>query len=909
MKKLLILFCRRAWLVLLGLLVISLLAATQLNKVRIELSADDLLVQNDPEREYYQEVSKTFSEEEVLLLYLGDEDLVTPVKLAQLVETINQLETLEFVERTESLFSVPHLKTVEGYLNKDPYFLAEKLPQDAQAAQHILEMAVTNPFVKRNLLSEKQDVMAIAIVLQSNLEDFNDQDIVGGINRVSEPLKSFYSTVFTVGYQHIRTEVATKIKQEQGDLFPLAVLALLICLFILLRQLVDILIPVMTASISILWTLGMMGFFDIPLNVVTSIIPILLIIVGSTEDIHLLSEFRRGQINGLEKLDAIEKMAVKMGGIILLTFFTTYIGFFSITLSKIEVLSQFALLSATGLLFNFMITISLIPAILKLTGDWKLDGKSRFFKTPDVGHSRPRKYYSFIDKYRVFITASLVSIAVVAVYGISYIKVNHNPIDNLNDDSPVKGYFESVNDKLSGLESMSVVIESGIQDTFLKSRYIEELQKLQNFINEQPGIRSSTSFADYLSLLNGAFQELPYSILPESDEIVNELMLFLEYDRVSSYVTEDYSRARILVRHRLSSTEEIRTVVNKVQAYIDNNLDKGLNARLTGDSMLTLSATEAMITGQLKSILVLLLSIVLIISLLFMDWKVGLIAAVPNVFPVIVLFGVMGFFEIPLNIGTTMAAAIAIGLAVDNTMHFMLRYNNELKIKRSQMAAMYSTLENEALPVFATSLSLIGGFMVFIFSDFGPVQQFGYLSAIVMLTALIADFVITPLIISALRLITLWDMFSLDLRKEVIAKSLLFKNMRPWQIRKFFLYSRVQNFQAGDSIFGLDDSSDSIYLVLRGEVEIQHFNEARDLVFQELIPLGEVFGDIAMLTESQRTSEAVALKQTSLLLVTREGIMNATNYNPIIGARLFSNLATHVSLRFSKLINELSKKN
>lgn len=908
MRKLLIFFCKYAWLVLGVLFVLSLLASTQLDKVRVELSADDLLVQDDPERDFYHEVTELFGEEEIVLLYLADSDPVAPDKLARVNQAIGELEALDFVHKTESLFSVPYLKTVEGYLNKDPYFLTDALPEDGEQAGEILKQSLLNPFVKRTLVSEDLQAMAIAIILNDDLTGVSDEELVEQINAVADQLKPYYNEVFSVGYQHVRTEVGHKIKAEQGRLFPVAVIVLLICLFMLLRQVVDILLPMATAGISILWTLGLMGLFDIPLNVVTSIIPILLIIVGSTEDIHLVSEFRRGQLNGLDKLQAIEQMALRMGGIVVLTFLTTYIGFLSIGLSKIEVLWQFGVLAASGLLLNFIITISLIPAVLRLTGDWKLDGKNHFMHTPDVGFDNAKRFFSVMNRHQLLIGLAVLLVATASIYGILSIRINHNPIDNLNEDSPVKNYFGMVNKNLSGLESFSVVIDAGIQDTFLKSRYVDELKALQDYINEQPGIRSSTSFVDYLSLLNGAFEESYEAIIPESDEIIRELMIFLQYEHVAGFVTEDYSRARIVVRHNLSSTNEVRGVVEQIQAYIDNDLDKGLKARMTGDSILTLSATDSMISGQLKSISVLMLSIIVIISLLFLDWKVGLIAAIPNIFPVVVLFGVMGYMDIPLNIGTTMAAAIAIGIAVDDTMHFMLRYNDELKSRRSQKNAIYATLHSEALPVMATSIALIGGFLVFVLSDFEPIRQFGYLSAIVMLTAVVADFVITPLLIAAMRLITVWDMLSLTLRKEVVEKSELFKNMRPWQVRRFFLSSRVINYKSGDMIFQENDKSDAIYLVLRGQISIFHVAYEKSFVMEEVIEQGGVFGDIAMLAGGNRTSTAVARRQSSLLLLSRDGINNATHYHPVISARLFFNLAVHVSTRFNRVVRDFGLK-
>lgn len=902
MRKLLILFCQNPWIVLSSILLISILAASQLSHVRVQISAEDLLVQDDPERAYFEKITQQFGDEKVILLYLSDEQILEKDKLETLKTVIGEIETLDFVDRAESLFSVPYLKTIDGYLNKDPY-LAE-LPATAEQAGDLLDKASLNPFIKHTLLSDNHQVMAVAIILKNDLAAFTDQLITDALKKASSQLESSYAQVFTIGYQHVRQEVAEEIKAEQGDLVPIAVAALLIALFILLRQLLDILIPVMTAGLSILWTLGLMGFFDIPLNVVTSMVPILLIIVGSTEDIHLLAEFRRGQHNGMEKLKAIEQMAKKMGGIIALTFITTYMGFLSVSLSKIEVLWQFGALSATALMINFIITISLIPALLRLAGNWQLDGHSRFFKSPDVEPSRARSFYLWLHRFRWFIGFGVLGISIASIAGMFLIKVNHSPIDSLSKDSQVKAHFEFVNDHLSGLESMSIILDSGIQDTFLKVRYLEEINAIQEYMLSNESIRSTTSFNDYLSLLNAAFEELPEPLMPDSDEIISELMIFLKYQHVQAYVSEDFSKARILVRHNISSTHELQQVVDGLREYIDKNLDEGLEGTVTGDSVLTLSATKAMISGQLQSILVLLGIIIVIISMLFLDWKVGLIAAIPNIFPVIVLFGVMGLMDIPLNIGTTMAAAIAIGIAVDDTMHFMLRYNSELKSKKSKYAAMYETLHSEALPVFASSLALISGFLVFSFSSFEPVAQFGLLSAIVMFAALVADFVITPLAISTLRLVTLWDLLSLSLRREVIEKSLLFKDMRPWQIRKFILASSVQHFRKGQKIFNQNDESDSMYMVMRGNVLVRHIGTRDDEEILETILPGDVFGDISMLANLPRSSEATATEQTSLLVLTMDSIHSTTNYHPVISSKLFFNIATHVSQRFSALIHK-----
>lgn len=898
MRRVLNLFSKHPWLTLLVLFTLSLVAATQLKHLVVKISADELLVIDGEEQLYYQEIQDRFGDERINLLVLEDQDVLAADKLKVLQSIVSEIEALRFVERVDSLFSVPYLRTVDGYLDKEPYL--HRLPETSEDSRQLLEQALKNPFLENVLLSSDGQTMALAIVMKKTSTEFDDLEVTRSLDQITSRLDSVYETVFSIGFPYVRIEIADKIQEEQTDLFPYAVLALLVALFILLRQFLDILSPIVTAGGSILWILGFMGYFGIPLNVVTSIVPVLLVIVGSTEDIHLLAEFRRAQREGVGTERAIDQMSRKLGRTVLLTFITTYLGFLSVGLSGIQVLGQFALVAATGLLFNFLITISVIPAGLAIAGKWQLDGRSKLY---DQSIWRwTGRYCQVLRARRRFVLWAVFVLAFVAAAGIPRIKINHNAMDSLAQDSAAKGHFLEVNERLAGLESLSIIIDSGIEDTFLHLRYLEELVNIQRFIREQGYSKATTSFADYLSLLNGAFEELDHPEFPDSDDVVSELMIFLNYKHVKAYVSEDYSQARILVRHNMESTEELQGFVDALEGFLATQLDSGLQSHITGDSIQTLTATRAMVEGQLTSIVILLVIIILIISLVFLDIKAGLLAAIPNFFPVIVLFGVMGYTGIPLNIGTTMAAAIAIGVAVDDTLHFMLRYNQQLQSAKSGFDAMHRTIHNEALPMISTSIALIAGFLVFTLSDFQPIVQFGQLSALVIATALLSDFILTPLLISSLRLVTLWDLMSMELRQQVIDKSELFDGMHPWQIRRFFLSSTIFKLKAGDDVFVVGDASNEMYLVVDGKIDVFILTKDKTRLFEEVFTRGDVFGDIALLANSPRRTNARASEDAMLLVLSREDINSSTRLRPIVSAKFFMNLSTLISKRLIYLM-------
>ena len=207
-------------------------------------------------------------------------------------------------------------------------------------------------------------------------------------------------------------------------------------------------------------------------------------------------------------------------------------------------------------------------------------------------------------------------------------------------------------------------------------------------------------------------------------------------------------------------------------------------------------------------------------TILFLRVKAGLLSLVPNLFPIVIIFGIMGFFDIPLNTGTAMIAAISIGIAVDDTIHLMVRYNNEMKRLNDQQEAMVVSLRSESTPVISTSLALALGFFILVVSNFMPIIYFGGLSAIVMMLALTGDLCLTPILLSTTKLITLWDMMSLDLKERVITESPLFRNMRPWQIKKIVLLAHLKEFAKNTPIIIKGETGRSMYLILDGGARV-----------------------------------------------------------------------------------------
>jgi len=898
MRNIIIFSARHPWLVLLFTFSVTIVAIPQLGQLKFNISAQSMMLEDGADVKFYRETLDTFGSENVTILFISDTDLFEPEKLRNIKKAIDGITGLSFVTRVESLYSINNIETVNDSIRLLPYL--GKIPDTQKGAKAIKKNALKNPFVANNLLSPSGKSMAVNIYFNSKINTPEyDQLVTKEIERLIAPLDKNLETVFQIGSSTIRTSISEKILHDQRTVLPFALFILLATLGLTLKRLSSVIIPLLTAGLSVVWTLGLMAALDIPINVMTSIVPALLVIIGSTEDIHLLSEYRAGISNGLDRRAAIDHMGSKMAIAVSLTFITTYLGFFSISLNNLQLLKEFGLVASTGLLLNFLITILLVPVLLHFFGSAKSSEQGRK-KDTSIQRLAVSVFHFIQDHRRATIVISIM-ILLLSFIGASSLRVNNNSLDYFEDESPMLQRIHILEDELAGMHTFSIVLTSGIEGTFLKVRYLEEIQKLQNFLTKSGIADKTLSFADYLTVVNRAMDaegegEL---YLPEDDALVQEYMLFLKHEHVKSFVSGDYSKARILVRHRIESSYKLGQALDKIQAFADTDLDSGLRLQTTGQSVLTAKAADYLATAQAKSLLLMIVVIMVIVAFLFVNFKVGILAIIPNLFPIIILFGVMGFSGIPLDTGTAMTAAIAIGICVDDTLHFMIRYHQVSQTEKNEQRILEQTVHEESIPIVSTSIALAFGFAALGMSSFPPIANFGFLSALVMLLALVATFVITPTLLSYTRLITVWDLLSVQLKTQVIRNCKLFVGMRPSQIKKTILLSRIQTFAEGELVIKEGEISEEFYVILEGSADARISSpDDKDIKFRRM-ETGEVFGEIALVAKIPRTADVVATQNLKVLVIDWDSISRVTKVYPRISAKLFRNLSSILGERLA----------
>ena len=280
----------------------------------------------------------------------------------------------------------------------------------------------------------------------------------------------------------------------------------------------------------------------------------------------------------------------------------------------------------------------------------------------------------------------------------------------------------------------------------------------------------------------------------------------------------------------------------------------------------------------------------------------------PNLFPIIILFGVMGFFEITLNFSTSLIAAIALGIGVDDTIQYINRYNIEIQKTRDQTKAMLSSLKIMGKPMIFTSMALFCGFIILAFSDFVPIKQFGVLTASIMLVALLSNLIILPALLITVRIITLWDLIDLEIGDNPARYIKIFNGLTNHQARVAVLNGQIMEFKEGDYIIQEGEMGNEMFVLIKGVVEIIKGEGEDEVVLFEIQP-GDEFGEMALLRHTTRSASARAVGSVKLFVINEQDLFLLQKRYPRISNYIYYNISQILSDRLQNTTSRIYEKN
>jgi len=714
--------------------------ASQIPGLRIQSTVYDLAVEDLPETKTYDAFRKDFGTDEIILVKVKTPGLFEPSVFGS-VESLSQ-----------GLSAIPGIRRVISL----PFIMKDIDPAGKMSISEFERIIDPVDLFKKNLISRDKRTTIITLVLA---ERESRSDLIRGVEKVLETQKQRLA-LYQIGLPNVSEALGEYTARDFFSLPPAALIVIGVVLALAFRSLHGVLLPLGCLMIALTWTFGLMAWTLTPLSMVTMIVPVFLIAVGTAYCIHILSEYRRAAPRSRSTEEAVYETYLKTAFPTILAVLTTLIGLGSLLANRMPAIREFALFSGFGMVGILVVLLVFMPAVLGLLPlNWtpKETGKGRVGRILEklidihLGHS----------KLTLFL---IVLLALAAVLGVFRLKVETNPVEYFKDHTPIHRRFHDIYQDMAGSFPMNVVLDGGSPDYFEDPSRLRRITEFQGFLDTLEGVDKSISFADYLKLVNYAtnrFQPEFYSLPEEPYKLrmlMNSYKSILGQDLFERFMNKELSKTNILLRTHLSSSVAFLEARDRILGHAVKPSFKDMDVQVTGFGLVIAQSTHLLTAGQVKSLSVTLILLLAVMLILFMSAKVGLIALLPNAFPILLLFGIMGWAGLSLSVTTSLIASIAVGLAVDDTIHYLFRYNREFKRDPDRNSALRNTLRGVGRPVILTTLTLCAGFSVLVFSSFRPTSEFGVLMIVTLITALLGDIVILPSLMLRVNLVTVWDL-------------------------------------------------------------------------------------------------------------------------------------------------------
>ena len=700
--------------------------------LRIDFSLEQMFPNNDPEREVYEKFREEFSREDdiILLTYAG-----IPILEKASVEAISDItEELEFIEGIESVLSLSNLQ--------DGNYFDIEMENSDWAAQAI--DVLNHPVYTNLIISENGDVGSILINLS---DDVKDQEARASIFKKIDDIKSQYNWEWhEAGIPVLRTRYVELVARERAIFFPISSAVVTMILFFVFRQKRGVLLPLAAISVGLIWISGFMALLGITINVVSYLTFNLLMIIGCSNAIHLMIKYNEGLSLGLGRRGSLDRVITEIGGALFLTSFTTSIGFFSLMMTNIRITQEFGFIVGVGVILMFILTITILPIILSFLPLPKAKNIKRLVEGEEFKAAESLNEWSRSNPRLVlFITSIVFILSIVGLY-----KVNYN-ISILDDLKPGNELYDSVHyveTHMGGTLPLELVVDTKIKKGIVDAIFLSKIDSLKIFLLAQVGVGGAITVSDHIKLIN---EEIGSGIREIPNQSLDILSLMESYDGISGLVDDDLTKTRISARVKNINSETAEQIVKELKGESVRLFGEDVSIIITGSTLLALHTSKHLVKNLTTSFMLAFIIIFISMIFLFKSVRLSILSVLPTIIPLMAAGGIMGFMGIKLRPSTAMTFSIALGIAVDDTIHFLARFRQEYMKTGDVPGSVTKTLLTTGKAIISTTIILSLGFVVMIFSEFVPNHEFAILSTIVLLIALAGSMILLPVLINYLN--------------------------------------------------------------------------------------------------------------------------------------------------------------
>lgn len=900
-----------SWSILVAAIVITAIAIPQIvnlqtGKLRIEIdpSIDRLLSQSDEDVQYYHKIRRIFGSDENYIISVRADNLFVPDVFEQIRSITSRVEALPEVRRVVSITNAPLPEITSDGVSIMPTAMSEPQGDDA-VIEKIRQSFLSDSMYRGTLLSRDGTTSAIIVSVEAQADALSRRTLDEAISVIVAEERGALDVWYT-GSSHLTIEITRLLL---GDLYrsvPIVMLVLAAVLALSFRSLSGVLIPLISVMISTTWTLALIVWLGYSLNMVTVLLPPLLFVLGLSYSVHVLSEYRMVVMESSSGQDPVTETLIQIALPVMLTGLTTVAGFISLTISPLEAIRELGIFTVIGTSLATLTALIITPSLLAAVRPYRRASAAVHPASRRPWFDQVVGWIALFD-YRaqtpILIGAAV--IFVVGLFGSANISVGFDILGNFPKESDARMALKKTEQYLDGTSIFYVVVKANHKDAWKEPANLEELKSFQLWIESQPEIVGTSSIVDYLSALGYVFQggESRERRIPVSKNHVSQMLFFGTTDDSRQFVDPVYRIANIVVRVRAVGSDVILGLVNRIKSHIQV-LPKEFEVTVTGYPVLVGAVVDKIARGQAQSILLALLIVYGLLVALFLSFRIGFVALIPNVLPVIVFFGMLGIFGIPLSPGMSIVAPMVLGLAIDDTIHYFTRFNREVKNTGNQSVATVSTLRHVGRPVTYTTLGLCLGFLALTTADVRMQVEVGIMASLSLAFAWLVDFVLTPALCARIRFVTLWDALSLDLGSKPQDTIGLFKGLSTFQARIVARMASIIKVPAGTRIIRYGEVGSEMYVIIDGKVRASIKGQT-GRVELGTYGRGNMVGEAGLYSQ-RRTADVDVIEDARLLSISRQSLERLRGRYPRIASKVLRNLNDVLAQRLARATDRLA---
>ncbi len=708
----------------------------------IETNLDKYMPQDHPAFVFSNKAEDEFNIKDAILFVVENKNgIYNTDTLNNIKKLSKELKKMKGVTKITSLYTADNIIADDGSLTVKRFY--KRAPKSKEKLEKLQKAVESNDMVYGRIVSKDEN--STLVIAEIKDDTFTD----AFYEKMMDTAKKYNGkdTVMVAGRPIIEGTMGKLGPKDMKKMVPIVLIVIVLILFFIMRAFRNTFFTILVVGFSTIWTFGLMSAMNIPIYAVSIMIPVMLIAIGVADGIHIYSHMtlHRKENPGTSMAKLLKDSYKEIWRPVVMTSITTAIGFISLLTSEVYPIKYFGMFTAFGVMTAMVLSLVLIPSGVLL------------FKFPEPKEKKESKKDGFkflhtlaykVIEHKIGIVVTTVVILIISGYGVTKVWIDSSFLKNFEESSTIVQVDHFVNKHFGGTSTLNIILDADKKDKFKDPKVLKLVGKLQKAATQDKMIGSSFSLTDYINRMNMVMHndDPKFNTIPDTKNAVAQYLLLYEMsgdpENLTKTVDYDYQKMNLVFQLKSDSSKTINGAIKIIKDFKNQFKELGVTIKYAGSGYKALVFTELILEGQIKSLVISLIIILLLISLIFKNFIIGLIGSVPIIITALINFGMMGILGIPLSSTTALLSSISVGIGIDYAIHFIERYKLYAVTSKDKLETASRTMDHSGRAIIFNAFVVISGFLVLTLSVFPPNRELGALVSLNMFTSFVGTITI-----------------------------------------------------------------------------------------------------------------------------------------------------------------------